>query len=233
MPVQLMSENMANQYTVLSRVFPFATYIIFLALGEYLTPLFRLVGINSSWLYSIKILAVILLLFYFWKNYRELLILPALKDFQWASVSGLLVFIIWIMPYPAWMAIGLDAKAINPVLNLGHSEAFLWLLMRILGAVLVVPLIEELFWRSFIMRWIDSKNFLSIAPENISSFAYVGTACLFALEHHLWFAGLFAGLVYGELYKTYKNLWIPIFAHAITNSLLGSWVILTGSWQYW
>jgi CAAX prenyl protease-like protein len=94
-------------------------------------------------------------------------------------------------------------------------------------------MIEELFWRSYLMRWIDNKNFLSIAPESVSTFAYVGSACLFALEHHLWFAGLFAGLVYGELYKIYKNLWVPIFAHAVTNGVLGIWVVFSGNWQYW
>ena len=83
------------------------------------------------------------------------------------------------------------------------------------------------------MRCFDNKNFLSVDPEKISAFAYIGSACLFALEQNLWLAGLFAGLVYGELYKTYKNLWIPIFAHAVTNAVLGVYVIFTGNWQYW
>lgn len=92
---------------------------------------------------------------------------------------------------------------------------------------------EELFWRSFVMRWVDNKNFLSIRPENTSLYAYIASSVLFALEHNLWLAGLFAGLVYGALYIKYKNLWVPIFAHAVTNGLLGIWVVQTGNWQYW
>jgi hypothetical protein len=102
-----------------------------------------------------------------------------------------------------------------------------------MGAAIVVPLMEELFWRSYVMRWFDKSDFLSVSPERVSGYAYLGSACLFALEHHLWLAGLIAGLVYGELYKTYKNLWVPIVAHAVTNALLGIWVLSTQHWSYW
>jgi CAAX prenyl protease-like protein len=156
-----------------------------------------------------------------------------LQDFLYAAVSGLIVFVVWIFPYPAWLVAGVDAVGVNPMQGLSDIESMLWLSTRIMGAAMVVPIMEELFWRSYIMRRYDSQNFLSVNPETLSGFAYVGSACLFALEHNLWLAGLFAGLVYGELYKTYKNLWIPIFAHAVTNGVLGIWVVFTGNWQYW
>lgn len=109
----------------------------------------------------------------------------------------------------------------------------LWLTTRIMGVVLILPIIEELFWGSFIMHWFDSQDFLSVDPETLSRFAYVGSACLFALQHSLWPPGLFAGMVFGALYKTYKNLWVPIFAYAVTNGALGIWVLFSGNWRYW
>ena len=190
-------------------------------------------GMQTKWLYVIKIIAVIATLAYFAKNLIEISQLPPLRDFLYASVSGLIVFVVWIFPYPSWLVAGMDAVAINPIASLNNLEATIWLSTRILGAALVVPIIEELFWRSYIMRRYDSDDFLSVNPATISSFAYVGSACLFAIEHQLWLAGLFAGLVYGELYKTYKNLWVPIFAHGVTNAVLGIYVISTGYWQYW
>ena len=218
---------------MLPRVIPFAIYILFLALGEFLAPVVTQLGLHPRWLYVVRIIAVIAALVYFLRNFVELNNRPPLQDFLYAGLSGLIVFVVWIFPYPSWLVAGADAVVINPTQGLSSLESMLWLSTRIMGAALVVPIMEELFWRSYIMRRYDSQDFLSVSPETVSSFAYVLSACLFALEHNLWLAGLFAGLVYGELYKTYKNLWIPIFAHAVTNGVLGIWVILTGNWQYW
>lgn len=223
---------MPNQQT-LARVFPFAIYILFLALGDYLVPLFDYFEISSKWLYVVKIVAVIAALLYFLRQYGELAKCPKIEDFIYTSLSGVIVFMVWIFPYPSWLMAKACAVGVNPVLGLSDLEAIIWLSTRIMGATLIVPIMEELFWRSYIMRRYDRIDFLSVNPETISWVAYIGSACLFALEHSLWLPGLFAGMVYGELYKTYKNLWVPIYAHAVTNCLLGIWVVLTGNWQYW
>lgn len=220
-------------YQTLARIVPFAIYILFLALADVLVPLFTWLSIDIKWLYVIKIAAVVMALLYFSRNYIELNKRPPLIDFLYASVSGLIVFVVWIFPYPSWLVAGAGSIAINPTLDLNHFEVILWLSIRLAGAALIVPIMEELFWRSYIMRRYDDVDFLNVNPETLSGFAYVGSACLFALEHSLWLPGLFAGMVYGELYKTYKNLWVPIFAHAVTNGLLGVWVMSTGNWQYW
>ena len=214
----------------LSRVAPFLVYILFLILADLFSAQ---LGIQTKWFYVIKIIAVIAVFAYFAKNLTELNKLPPFRDFLYATVSGLIVFVVWIFPYPSWLVAGVDAVATNPIAGFNDLDATIWLSTRILGAALVVPIIEELFWRSYIMRRYDKDDFLNVDPATISSFAYVGSACLFAIEHKLWLAGLFAGLVYGELYKTYKNLWVPIFAHGVTNAILGVYVISTGHWQYW
>ncbi|MDP3331927.1 MAG: CAAX prenyl protease-related protein [Methylococcaceae bacterium] len=92
---------------------------------------------------------------------------------------------------------------------------------------------EELFWRSFIMRWIDRADFSALSPVNISTKALFISSILFASEHSYWFAGLVAGLVYGLLYIRTQNLWAPVIAHAVTNGVLGVWVLYTGHWNYW
>ena len=65
--------------------------------------------------------------------------------------------------------------------------------LRLIGLVVVVPVMEELFWRSFLMRWLTNSMFLSIEPRQVSRSAFVITAVLFALAHDLWLAGLLAG----------------------------------------
>jgi CAAX prenyl protease-like protein len=92
---------------------------------------------------------------------------------------------------------------------------------------------EELFWRSFLMRWIDRHDFLSLAPALVSLKAIVISSIVFGFEHTLWFAGILAGLAYAWLYRASGSLWPPIIAHAVTNGVLGVWVIQTGQWQFW
>jgi CAAX prenyl protease-like protein len=105
--------------------------------------------------------------------------------------------------------------------------------MRIAGAALVVPVMEELFWRSFAMRWIDTPAFDTVEPSQVSIKSAILTSVLFGLEHNLWLAGVVAGLAYSALYMRHRTIWSPILAHAVTNCLLGIWVVVTGSWSYW
>ena len=59
------------------------------------------------------------------------------------------------------------------------------------------------------------------------------TTALFAFEHDRWFAGALAGAAYNWLYMRSGNLWVPIVAHAVTNGVLGLWVLQTGRWEFW
>jgi CAAX prenyl protease-like protein len=67
----------------------------------------------------------------------------------------------------------------------------------------------------------------------VSHRAFFITAAFFAIGHHLWLAGLLAGIAYGWLYKVSRNLWAPVLAHSVTNAMLGLWVLQTGAWEYW
>ena len=92
---------------------------------------------------------------------------------------------------------------------------------------------EELFWRSLAMRWIDGRDFLAVNPRRVSFVAFALSSALFALEHSQWLAGLLAGAAYGWLYLRSGNLWIPIISHATTNGILALWIVATGSWRFW
>ena len=101
------------------------------------------------------------------------------------------------------------------------------------GSALVVPVIEELFWRAYLMRRLDHADFASVLPVAVTPYAIVVSSVLFAVEHQLWLAGLLAGLVYAWLYRRFQVLWVPIVAHVTTNAMLGAWVVYGGHWQYW
>lgn len=216
-----------------ARIAPFAVYILLLAFNRPLTDAVSAVGGDVRWLYAVRIGMVVWLLLWFWRCYRELLCPPDMPARTWlvSLLVGLGVFALWVLPYPAWAMLGGVGEGFDPT----RAGAMDWGVagIRIFGAALVVPLMEELFWRSFLMRWLDRADFTEADPARVSWRAFAITAVLFGIEHNLWLAGLLAGLAYNWLYKKYRNLWAPVLAHAVTNGLLGAWVLHTSEWQYW
>jgi CAAX prenyl protease-like protein len=212
------------------RILPFAAYIVFIAIADLLSRL-GWTGPELLWLYPVKILVVTALLVVYWRRYTELR-LPGLSPgtLLASAAAGLIVFVLWISLDAPWMQIGAPA-GFNPAGPAGLNWALV--AFRLAGAALVVPVMEELFWRSFLQRWLAKPDFLSCAPAVVGSRALVITAVLFGFEHDLWFAGIVAGLFYGLLYMRTGNIWSPIVAHAVTNGTLGLWVLVTGSWAYW
>jgi uncharacterized protein len=219
--------------STLVRVLPFAAYIFFIFVADMLSK----AGVSAAdlrWLYPIQIGVVLVLLAVFWREYEELRgTVSKLSVGHWALAVGvgLAVFVVWIHCDASWMMLG-KSEGFDPRGNGGTLDWFL-ISVRWMGAALVVPVMEELFWRSFLMRWIENPKFLTVDPANTGWMAVVITAALFAVEHTLWFAGLIAGFAYNLLYRKSRNLWSPIIAHAVTNGVLGGWVLATGNWSYW
>lgn len=108
------------------------------------------------------------------------------------------------------------------------------LVLRSLRAAILVPIVEELFWRGWLPRWIINPDFRKVALGSYTRAAFWITALLFASEHGVyWDVGLLAGLSYnGWMWKT-RSLGDCIAAHAVTNACLSGYVIMTGQWQYW
>ena len=100
--------------------------------------------------------------------------------------------------------------------------------------VALVPLIEELFWRSFLIRWlIDPDDFQRVPIGRMTPFAAGGTAVLFALAHPEWLPALITGLLWAWLLWQTKSLSACLISHAVANLALGIYVMATGDWKYW
>lgn len=211
------------------RVIPFIFYIIVMILSSFLAEM----KIDVRWIYAIRVGGTALILYFLRSQYIELVpqIKMSLSHLILAMLTGVMVFILWVNLDQQWMTLG-KAVGYDPRTSTG-SLNYPMIAIRLAGATLVVPLMEELFWRSFLMRWIDGVKFMTISPSNISIRAIFLSSLLFAGEHTLWFAGLIAGLAYAWLYHKTQNLWTSIIAHAVTNGLLGTWVVYTSRWNYW
>jgi CAAX prenyl protease-like protein len=213
-----------------ARTLPFLCYLAFIALADLLARL----GWQPDqlrWLYPAKIAAVLLLLVVFWRHYGELKSpWPRGAGMLAAVAAGGVVLLLWINLDAGWMQLGQPA-GYDP----RRDGQLLWPLVavRLAGAALVVPVMEELFWRSFLLRWLEAPAFEAVAPSAVRWKSLLIVTVLFGVEHNLWLAGMVAGAAYGWLYMRSNNLWSAILAHGVTNGLLGVWIIATGSWIYW
>lgn len=214
------------------RIAPFAAYVFFMLVEDALLA-FGWDANDVRLLYVIKITVVASLL-WLWRNAYSELRWPAGENWRtWliAIAAGIVVFVAWINLTADWMVMG-ESIGFDPRDGDAQMDWFL-VIVRLLGAALVVPLMEELFWRSFLMRWIAHPHFLSVNPAQVGFKAFCITAVLFAVAHSLWFAGLLAGIAYNLLYMRSNTLWSPIIAHTVTNAILGVWIVLTGNWGFW
>jgi uncharacterized protein len=215
------------------RAQPFLAFLLLLALRGALPPE-GASGIDPRWIYGLTVLIVGGMLLAWRKEYGELARqnAPDSRQLLWAAAAGLGVFALWIHLDAPWMTLGEATASFRP---LGADGSIDWLLVAVrwIGATLVVPVMEELFWRSFLMRWIQRPDFVGVDPARVGLRAVIVSTFLFVLVHPLWLAAALAGLAYAWLYIRTGNLWTSVIAHAVTNGALGIWVVYTRQWQFW
>ncbi len=232
-----MSNILGMRRATFVRVAPFVAFMLILALRGW-APADGAWGFDVRWLYALQVAVPAAMLAWWWRDYGELAAQtwPSLRETLGAVLLGAGVFALWIQLDAPWMQLTLGAASTTPsFVPTDASGASSWPLIatRIAGAALLVPLMEELFWRSFLMRWVQSPLFEAVTPRRVGLRAVVISTFVFVLAHTLWLAAAIAGLAYALLYMRTEKLWTAVIAHAITNAMLGLWVVKTGQWQFW
>lgn len=208
-------------------VVPFGLFIALTWLGSSVLPE------HAYMVYIIKTLLVGWLLWSFRKRFAELVL--STKPIDWVAGvgAGVITLFIWVAPEGILPGIG-ENNGFDPYsFGLGKILTSVVIFFRIAGAAVVVPVMEELFWRSFIMRWLIDADFLKIQLGRFTWFSFLGTSICFGLEHHRIVVGIAAGLIYGGLLLWRRNLFVPILAHGVTNFCLGIYVLQTGRYEFW
>ncbi len=167
-------------------------------------------------------------LYCFRKAYQE----EVRFSLDWLSIlAGFLVFAIWILPEGLYPKVG--HSEFNPYAHATGYGVYVLIGFRLIGAVLVVPLMEELFWRSFALRFLINSDFKCVPLGQFTWFSFLLGSTAYGFEHHRWLVGIIAGMVYVGVFYRSKNLFSPILSHAITKLLLGTYVLLTSQWYFW
>jgi CAAX prenyl protease-like protein len=152
-----------------------------------------------------------------------------------AVVVGVFVFVLWVGLDDLYPKLGSPGEGWNPFWQFGAGSALGWMLVavRILGSSIVVPPLEEVFYRSFVYRWVAEQDFQKMALGHFAWRPFLITSAIFGLAHHEWLAGILCGAAYQALVCRKKRLGDAMTAHAVTNLLLGLWVVGTGEWRFW
>jgi hypothetical protein len=154
---------------------------------------------------------------------------------------GVLVFLVWVGPDVLFPEYRDSALFRNPIVGYGVVSLpdsvrsnVPFLVLRGLRAVVLVPILEELFWRAWLPRWIIRRDFTAVPLGTYTSTAFILTVLLFASEHGAhWDVGLAAGIAYNWWMIRTRSLGDCILAHAVTNGCLAGYVVAAGQWQYW
>lgn len=207
---------------------PFAVLLALLAVGFYVPaqidgPL-RVAALAAAlWFFSRHVI-----------RFKARFLMPS-------ALVGVAVFLVWVAPdalLPRYREYWLLQNSVTGTLHFSIPPELLsnpWVLaFRVIRAIVLVPVVEELFWRGWLMRWLISQDFERVPLGAYAPASFWITAVLFASEHGpYWDVGLLAGIVYNWWCLRTRSLGDCILAHAVTNAALAGYVIATHRWEYW
>jgi CAAX prenyl protease-like protein len=212
---------------------PFAAFLALLALNGALKKIDNLFWLSSAeyWLYPTQAILCGGLLIWFRHKYD----FDRLRRPFFAGFIAVVVFLVWISPQ-AFLGFSARTLGFNPDI-FARQPLLYWLttIFRFLRLVVVVPFVEEIFWRGFLLRFLVDENFGRVRFGTFSLLSFAVVMLGFGFSHAAadWPAALLTGILYnGVAYRT-KSLSSCILAHAVTNLLLGLWIMKTKQWGFW
>jgi exosortase E/protease (VPEID-CTERM system) len=206
--------------------------------AAYLMPFLMILGVamisravtsGMEWLYPLRFLGAAIALWIFRRKYAALE-----WKFGWAApLVGCIVFAIWIALDRVFGTHGNSTMG-AALASVPAAARIGWLAFRTIGAVVTVPIAEELAFRGFLLRRLTSSNFESISFRQFSFFAFFVSSVAFGVMHgDRWFAGTVAGMLYAGVLLWRGRVGDAVIAHATTNALIAGWVLFSGSWDLW
>jgi len=224
------AEEGSLRYPAVPYVAPFLVFLAFLSMD-------RLLPFKLESNYALHFVAVFALLAWLSRD-----VIPRrISSIFGSALLGVAVFLIWVGPDVLWPAyrqswlfnnglVGAPKSSLPP----GTKANLPFIIFRVLASVLNVPVLEELFWRGWLMRWLISKDFREVPLGAYTAQSFWLVAVLFASEHgSYWDVGLAAGILYNWWLVRTHSLGDCMLAHAVTNACLAVYVLVRDQWQYW
>ena len=213
---RVIDDRSHSNRTILAFLAPFmglmATSIVMAAAAPY-----------DAWLYGLKVATVGLCLWVFRDVYLGLL--ANVEPF--ALACGVIVGALWLLTAPA----GVDSDVGTWITAQPVWLAAVWLTIRAIGSIIMVPIAEELAFRGLLYRWLISRRFEKVDFAKFSWLAFIVSSLLFGLMHQRWIEGTLAGAVFALLMYRSGRLSDPIAAHMSANAVIVVWAIAARDWS--
>jgi CAAX prenyl protease-like protein len=227
------ADNKLSRRRLAAFTLPMAVFLLLLAVNSVLRRMGGGAWLDAPehWIYPAQTIFCGALLLWFWREYELRLAGPI----AFALLVGLAVFGLWISPQ-ALLGFPPRPDGFNPEIFLGQPAVY-WstIVFRFLRLVVVVPLLEEIFWRGFLLRYFINEKFYTVPVGTFSWLSFAIGTVGFGLAHARadWIVALIAGALYNCVAYRTKTLASCVLAHALTNLLLGLWIMKTGQWGFW
>ncbi len=187
------------------------------------------------WLYPLQAVVCLGAMAWWWRHYR---FEPRPAALGLGAAAGVLALGIWIAPVALFGAAPRTGEGFDPTPLLDQPGVY-WTVLagRFLRLVVAVPLVEEVFWRGFLLRYLTpagERDFVR-APYAFTPLSFAVVSVMFMLEHSRpdWPAALLVGALYSLLAIRTGSLGACVLAHAVTNAGLGAYVLATRQWGFW
>ncbi len=107
--------------------------------------------------------------------------------------------------------------------------------LRLAVTTITVPIVEELFWRGFLLRaLIDWDRFERIPLGTFTWFSFIGTSLISIVQHpDNWVVSVFCWMGFNLLMYWTRSVTCLMITHGVTNLVLYSYVLIAGDWQFW
>ena len=224
---------MSERKQLTAYISPMVLFVAFLGLIALLHKIDNSFWLRSAeyWVYPLQTILCGALLIWFWREYP--LHQPARVGLGIAI--AIVAFAGWISPQQFF---GFPARTngFNPDVFATQSALY-WstIVFRFVRLVVVVPLIEEIFWRGFLLRYLIDEKFDRVRFGTFSWLSFLGVTVAFILVHSPadWPAAVVTGMLFNGVAYWTKSLSACVLTHAITNLLLGFWIMQTKQWGFW
>ncbi len=183
------------------------------------------------WIYPLQTFVCAVVLFRYWRHLD--LRLPRGAGF--ATFIGIAALVIWIAPQQ-WMGKPPRLTGFDPAFFGAEGWPYhLNVALRFLRLVIIVPLVEEIFWRGFLLRYLIKEDFTQVPFGTYSAMSFAIVTLGFTLEHAPadWPAAALTGVLFNLVAYRTRSLSACVLTHAVTNALLGIFVLRTGQWGFW
>ncbi len=202
----------------------------------------------EHWVWPLQCVVCGAVLAFFWRHYE----FKPWRGLGLAVLLGCMGIVCWIAPniifhhYSLtegwWKHLGVMDRpdGFDPTILDSHPAGkTASIFMRFVRMVVIVPLVEELFWRGFLMRYIVAEKRgidwrrVPFGTHHWLSFVIVTTGVTIIHNTEDWAAAFVWGALMYWLAVRTKSLGACVVMHAVGNLILGIYVLQTRQWGFW